>query len=714
MPRINHLAFLLISLATTLAMAADRSDRLIADFESDSYVQWQATGDAFGPAPAAGTLDRQQPVSGYKGERLVNTFRHGDSATGTLTSPEFTVDREYLTFLIGGGQHAETGLQLLIDGEVIASASGMDDERLTLNYFDLTEQQGKQATLRVVDNERGGWGHINVDHIVLSDTRPDVPVYRSREREFTVDSRYLILPIQNGAKATKVDLSVDGEPVREYSVELATACDFVDFYAYFTIESYQGQPAEVRVAAATEEGFELVHQGDEVPGFEDLYDEPLRPQFHFSQKVGWSNDPNGMVYLDGEWHLYFQHNPVGWKWGNMTWGHAVSEDLTHWQQLPNVLFPNTMAEGACFSGGATIDERNTAGWKTGDNDVLVAFFTDTELGECVAYSNDNGRNFTLYEGNPIIKHQGRDPKAIWYEYDADDKPLNDEAKRIGGHWVLFVYNEGPGRDRNTAFYTSMNLKDWTLQSRLAGYFECPELFELPVDGDEAKTRWVTFAADAKYVIGDFDGRQFTPEHEDKHQVHYGVYYASQTFENAPDGRRIQIGWAQLAMPGMPFNQAFSFPHELTLRMTAEGIRMYAEPISEIEKLHAGKHAADSGLVTPDGAVRLDVTGQTFEVRATFEIGAAKRLGVKVGGNVIEYDVFKSELNGAALAPVDGQITLQILVDRPMMEICGNNGEVVITSDRPSIGNVHSIKAFVHGGAARLVEFEVHELKSIWP
>lgn len=724
MSRIKHLVFITvifpavflaaIPFPVSVAIAADQPDRLVADFEMDSYGQWKVTGDAFGTAPATGTLPGQQSVSGFKGNRLVNSFLNGDQTTGTLTSPEFKIDRQYLVFLIGGGQHAETGLQLLVDDQVVASASGMDDERLSLSYFDLTGHQGEQARVRIVDNERGGWGHVNVDHIVLTDTKPDVPTYRSQNREFTVGNRYLILPIQNGAKTTKLVLSVNDQPIREYDVELATGPDSVDFYAYFTIESYKGQSAEVSATAATEEGFALVRQADEVPGFDDLYDERLRPQFHFSQKVGWNNDPNGMVYLDGEWHLYFQHNPVGWKWGNMTWGHAVSKDLIHWTQLPNVLFPGTMAEGACFSGGATIDKKNTAGWKTGENEVLVAFFTDTEQGECVAYSNDNGRNFTLYEGNPIIKHKGRDPKVIWYAYDEDDTPLNEEAKKLGGHWVLFVYNEDPGLKQNTAFYTSLNLKDWTLQSRLYGFFECPELFELPVDGDEDETRWVTFAADAKYVLGDFDGREFTPDHEGKYQVHHGAYYAAQTFENSPDGRRIQVGWAQVAMPNMPFNQGFSFPHEQTLRKTKKGVRMYAEPIDEISTLREKTHVADAQLVTPDKPVNVEVSGEVFEIRATFEVGAAKRLGLNVGGDVIEYNAVESKLNGAAMEPIDGLITLQILVDRPMIEVCGNDGEVFITSDRRNIGDVSSITAFASDGAARLVQLEVFELKSIWP
>ena len=204
---------------------------------------------------------------------------------------------------------------------------------------------------------------------------------------------------------------------------------------------------------------------------------------------------------------------------------------------------------------------NTGGWQTGDEKVLVAAFTDTGCGEALAYSNDRGRTWTYYEGNPVIRHRGRDPKLVWYAYDKDDTPIDETAKQLGGHWVIAVYDEKGGR--NVAFYTSSNLKEWTEQSHLMGYFECAELFKLPVDGDKHNTRWVVYAADARYAIGDFDGKTFTPEHEGKHQVHWGNYYASQCFSNPPDGRVVQIGWARVNVPGMPFNQTFSLPTKLT-------------------------------------------------------------------------------------------------------------------------------------------------------
>lgn len=694
-------------------------DILVADFEAANYGAWEVTGEAFGPGPAKGALPGQMAVAGYKGERLVNSFFHGDDSTGTLTSPPIKLERDYLVFRIGGGGFAEkTCLQLRVGNTVVRAATGPNtqpggSEDLEEEAWDIREWKGKMATIEVLDLAKGGWGHINVDHIVQTDTKPATANVGKRERVFTVEKNRLVIPIRNGVKPTEILLEVDGKVVRRYDAELALRPGEVDWHAYLTIGEYGGRPAKVSAARATEEGFGLIHQADVAPGAETWYSEAFRPQFHFSQDVGWNNDPNGMVYLDGEWHLFFQHNPVGWKWGNMTWGHAVSRDLVHWEQLADTFFPKAMTRGDAFSGGATVDLKNTAGWKTGSNDVLVAFLTDTGAGESVAYSNDNGRTFQWYEGNPVVKHRGRDPKVIWYAYGSEDTPLNEAATGLGGHWVMAVYDEHEQHKQNIAFYTSTDLKQWQEQSHLPGYFECPELFKLAVDGDGKAARWVVMAADARYAIGAFDGRRFTPDHEGKHQVHWGKYYASQTFDHAPDGRRIQIGWAQIDMPGMPFNQAFSFPHELTLRSTDEGIRMYAEPVKELEKLHGTKHSLSAHALTPGAPARLPVAGDLFDVRASFEIGNARLVGLDIGGNRIVYDAARGQLGEASLKPVQGRVTIRALVDRPMLEICGNDGRAVITAPREKRGEVQVIEAFADGGAATLVSLEVFELQSIW-
>ena len=514
----------------------------------------------------------------------------------------------------------------------------------------------------------------------------------------TLEKKFLLIPIWNGARMTRIDLSIDGQNVREFEAELATTKEQISFWSFLDITAFQGMEAILKLDGATEEGISMIVQANEIPGADAFYSESLRPQFHFSQMLGWNNDPNGMVYYDGEWHLYFQHNPYGWKWGNMHWGHATSTDLVHWKQLPIAIYNKQYGDWA-FSGSAVVDENNTAGWQIGDEKVIVASWTSTGRGECIAYSNDRGRTFTEYEGNPVVQHTGRDPKIIWYQ--------------PGEHWVMAVYDESEETERSIAFYTSEDMKNWEFQSKLKDYCECAEIFELPVDGDTSNTRWVAFAADARYAIGQFDGKVFLPEHDGKHQVHHGGYYASQLFNNSPDGRKIQIGWAQIEMPNMPFNQTFSFPHSLTLRTTGEGIRMFAEPVKEIQKLHQKRHFTENINLTEGQLANLDVSGELFDIRARFEINNATTIGINIGGEQIIYNVQENQLNDAEMKPVNGEISVQILVDRPMMEIIGNNGRVFLTISRRQRDKVSIISAFAEGGQARLISLEANELRSIW-
>ena len=694
-----------IFLAAVTAIAED--DLLVADFEGPSYGEWAVEGEAFGPGPAEGTLDHQMKVSGYEGKRLVNSFFHGDGSTGTLTSPPFTIERKRINFLIGGGGYEnETYMSLLVEGEPVRTAMGPNTspggtEALEWQSWDVADLIGKRAVIKIVDARTGGWGHINVDHIVQSNRSMALPPEKL-QKTILLEKEYLNLPIKNGAAKRRMELVVDGKVVRASDVELAP--DEPDWWAAMEIADFRGKEAVLKVNAMRpgSGGLDIVDQSDEIKGHESLYDEALRPQFHFSQQRGWNNDPNGMVYYDGEYHLFFQHNPYGWHWANMHWGHAVSSDMVHWKQLPTALFPWTQAVAHCFSGSGTVDESNTAGFQTGDEKVIIATFTDTGCGETIAYSNDRGRTFTYYESNPVVEHQGRDPKVFWY------KP--------GGHWVMAVYDEegsGEGRKRRIAFYNSTDLKDWERQSEIDGFYECPEIFELAIDGDASKTRWVILAADAKYVIGSFDGKKFTPEHEGKHQVHWGRYYASQTFDRTPDGRRIQIGWGRIDMEGMPFNQMMTFPCRLTLRTTADGVRMYAQPIEEIELLHKKCESLKDKVLTPEEPAFVKTSGRLFDIRAEFTLGDAKQVGLEIGKRRVVYDAAEATLDGMPLAATDGKICVQILVDRPSIEICGNDGRVMKTDSFRSEGPIESIRLFAEEGTAKLDSLEVYELKSAW-
>jgi len=693
-------------LMTALASGAAEPDLLIADFEGTSYGDWQVTGEAFGPGPARGALPNQMAVTGHRGQGLVNSFYGGDQATGTLTSPEFTLRRKYLTFLIGGGNHpGETCIDLLVDGKVVRTASGPNSqpggsERLELQHWDVSEFAGRAARLRIVDTATGGWGHINIDEIMQTDRKPPV-LLTNPEREITVRSRYLHLPVKNGAPKRRMSLRVGGEAVREFEIEIADRDP--DFWVFLDLQPFQGKSARLRVDQLPDDStaLQMAVQSDALPDADGLYGEARRPQFHFTSRRGWLNDPNGLVYHRGEWHLFYQHNPYGWEWGNMHWGHAVSKDLVHWQELPIALYPYRYGDMA-FSGSAVVDRDNTSGFRTGSEEVLVAAYTSTGRGECIVYSNDRGRTWTEYAGNPVVAHQGRDPRLLWHA------PTRQ--------WVMAVYHE-EGDRRSIDFHTSPDLKKWRFGSRIDGFFECPELFELPVDGEKSNRKWILYGADGKYLVGQFDGKAFHPDGE-KQQLWWGNFYASQTYSNAPNGRRVQIGWGQgITFPGMPFNQQMTFPVELRLERTDAGVRMLAEPVRELASLRGKRRRwKDVELAEGENPLR-ELSGDLWEIRADWETGGAKRLGFRLRGVPVVYDVAKAELTVkgvvAPLKPVDGRVRLQILVDRGSIEVFANDGRVAVSAAALPAEGATGLEAFTEGGPSRLRSLEAVELACAW-
>jgi len=595
---------------------------------------------------------------------------------------------------------------------------GIDDVRIYSRALSADEikkmalADGKATVAGLV-----GWWKLdgNAENSAAESPKESVAeLYGAHRKEMTVSKTYLLMPISNDAARNQtISLAVDGKEVRHVQAGLAETKEDADWWAFFDISAYKGKTLSVSIQPMKTEAFALIAQSDNVPGEDKWGSEPNRPQFHFSQKVGWNNDPNGMVYYKGQWHLYFQLNPVALPWGNMTWGHAVSKDLVSWQQLPNVF--HHRPGDAMFSGGAAVDWKNVGGWKTGENDVIIATWTSTGRGECIAYSNDQGRTFTEYEGNPVFRHNGRDPKPVWYAYGRKDKPLDDTAKKLGGHWAIAIYDITEKHGRNVAFYTSTDLKKWTVQSHLSGYHECAELFTLPVDGNKEKLRWVVFAADAEYAVGDFDGKTFTPEHKGKHRLHHGSYYASQLFSDAPGGRRIQIGWAKIGMGDSPFNQTFAFPTELSLRTTKDGVRMFGEPVCEIENIHGKSFKLADRPLTADKPAAVKTSGALFDIRAEFELGTAKTVGLEVDGKkVAAFDIASGKLNDLMpLRPIDGKIAIRILIDRPMIEIFANHGEQIATLPYENDLNIESVKAFCEGGDARLLSLEVYQLNAKW-
>jgi len=315
----------LVCLVCIIALAAPawpagRDDILIADFEGPDYGEWRVQGEAFGPGPARGTLPRQMRVSGYLGKGLVNSYFKGDGTPGTLASPQFTIQRRYLNFLIGGGGYeGTTCMNLLLDGKVVRTAAGPNirpggSERLSWRSWDVTDLADREVVVQIVDARTGGWGHINVDHIMQSDhKREEKPTMR----EIAISKRYLLLPVTNDAAKRRMEFRCGEDTVRAFDIELAEGEP--DFRVFVDVRAFAGRELTIHVDRLPEgsKALSAIEQSDELPDAHELYDEPMRPQFHFSQRRGWNNDPNGMVYRDGEWHLFFQHNPYGWKWANI-------------------------------------------------------------------------------------------------------------------------------------------------------------------------------------------------------------------------------------------------------------------------------------------------------------------------------------------------------------------------------------------------------------
>ena len=701
------------------AQNSERPDILIADFESENYGKWVVEGKAFGIGPSRGTLPGQMRVDGFLGKGLVNSFLGGDDSTGSLTSPEIRIERKWITFLIGGGMNPEKlALQLLVDGKPVRVATGANDrpggsEALLQESWNVAEFSGKTAVLRIIDQAQGGWGHINVDQIVQTDSKPKGLV-KNAARTFVATARYLQIPIKNGAPKRSVTLLVDGKEVVRNDIELADAKP--DWWAPMDVSAWKGKSLTLNVDKLREDSTALssIIQNETIMGGEGGYREPLRGQFHFSPRFGWNNDPNGMVFFNGEYHLFFQHNPYGWGWGNMHWGHAVSKDMVHWEELGDKLLPDTM--GPMFSGSAVVDWNNTSGFGKNGRPPLVLVYTaaGNPTVQAIAYSND-GRNFTKYAGNPVLKQitgGNRDPKVIWHE------PTKQ--------WVMVLYVGLPGDRHTVHFFTSPNLRDWKLVSTAAGVagtpylYECPDFFELPVDGDLAKKKWVLLGANSAYSIGTFDGERFSPENVNLPGHRGQGFYAPQTFSDIPskDGRRIQIGWFQTETRGMPFNQSMTIPLELKLVSTPDGPRMTCTPVREMEVLRRKSNRIASLSLNPGDANPLSgVTGELLELRTEFEPGKVKEVVFNVRGATIVWDAKTQELvvNGhRAPAPLrQGKQRLTIYCDRTGLEVFASDGLCYVP--KPFIPKTDSLNAHVSatGGPVKFSYLEVHELASAW-
>lgn len=526
----------------------------------------------------------------------------------------------------------------------------------------------------------------------------------AQEVTFKISKKYLNFPVSHSVDRQKMSFEINGK--HELTVDVRLAPGNADYWVFRDVTQLKGKTVTITYGG-NPEGLNKIYQDDVIAGQDSLYKEKNRPQFHFSTRRGWINDPNGLVYHDGEYHLFYQHNPYENEWGNMHWGHAVSKDLIHWEELPDALYPDHL--GTMFSGSAVIDYNNTAGFNKKNTPSMVVAFTadnpDREI-QGIAYSFDNGRIFTKYEGNPVIdtkekwnSRDTRDPKVFWYE--------------PSQHWVMVLYE----RDGHS-IYTSKNLREWKYESHVTGFFECPELFELPVDGDKNNTKWVMYGASGTYMLGSFDGRVFTPE-SGKYFYGFGAIYAAQTITNIPtdDGRRIQIGWGRISNAGMPFRGIMLLPTELSLRTTKEGVRLVNVPVREAEQLFQPVRKWQS--LTSDEAnnkLKEFYDADCLRIRTTFKLSHATSAGFNLfGQRLIDYDMNNNTVNGRFYSPEDRtsmEISADIYIDRTSIEVFVDGGLLSYSMERqPFADNKEGFHFW--GNNIEVKEVEVFSVKSIW-
>ncbi|KYP13617.1 MAG: hypothetical protein A1D16_08470 [Flavihumibacter sp. CACIAM 22H1] len=531
------------------------------------------------------------------------------------------------------------------------------------------------------------------------------------DRYFVAEKKYLQLPVKNGAPKRTIEIWKDGVKLRFFEMELAE--QEADWYAYLDISQWKGKKIELRVDQLSKNArsFRPILQRDEDANEPKPYTETLRGQLHFSPKRGWTNDPNGLVYYQGQYHLFFQHNPYGRGWGNMTWGHAVSKDLLHWTELGDVLHPD--GYGPMFSGSAVVDSANSSGLGENGNAPLVMFFTGATCWcQGLAWTND-GLNFHKlnYAPVPRVNKDNRDPKVFWYA--------------PGKHWVMLFWVPLDDGTHTQRFFSSTNLKDWTPTGQVKGgkgddryLFECPDFFELPVDGNAANKKWVLSAANTQYAIGSFDGSVFKPEQERLQGMWGRDYYAAQTINNEPSGRRIEIGWwrTHTDKDNMGFNQSMSLPMELKLVSTPEGIRMVRLPVKELESLRAEQVLNGAKRVGEKTANPLaGISADLLELQAVVEPGKVNEVRFNLNGLEFVYNVQAQEMSAdgvtAKLPLVKGRLQLSFYIDRTGVELFANQGFVYMPINKNLNGRNCSIN--VVGGTAKFHQLNLYRLSSVW-
>ena len=556
--------------------------------------------------------------------------------------------------------------------------------------------------------------------------------------DYKIQSSYLLIPVEEKAPEIKISVSASN-PTHQYAFDVHLAVDKIDYWVPLDVKELKDQNLTLSFLGVNESilGIKEIKQSNE---FEFEYNEKYRPQFHFSPEYGWMNDPNGMVYLDGEYHLFYQYNPYGSMWGNMHWGHAVSTDLNSWTYLPTAIAPDSL--GAIFSGSAVIDVNNTAGF--GKN-AMVAIYTSAGRvqSQSIAYSTDKGRTFTKYEGNPVIPNPGipdfRDPKVFWH----------NESNQ----WIMSLATK-----QTITFYGSANLKSWTRLSEFGdgigshgGVWECPDLVSLDYNG---KTKWVLLVSinpggpnggsATQYFIGDFDGKTFRAD-----ALPYPLWmdygrdnYAGVTWSNIPenDGRKIFMGWMSNwdyanNVPTKNFRSAMTVARELKIANNGKHLVVSNYPVSETKTLRALESAKKDVVVEKEVVLSnlLDKNKGTYEIEMTLKPQNAGIFGFMLQNSKNEELEFRFDMttgffsihrHKSGLVDFEGRFAagmnaplvkkdaykVRVLVDKASAEIFINEGELALTSIFFPTEVMNKLKFYTKEGKFSAEHIKIYQIK----
>ncbi len=719
---------------------AHAEEQVLLDFtaECEPPKQWKVEGYAFGthtPKPE----ERQKGAVASRNQRY--------TGTGRMTSPEFIIDSDYLRITCAGTFHpTQVAVVLIVDGKDVRSCSpepgyGFLGYQLQMEpfkpylppdaadyWFDVRSLRGQKATLELRDEHHDGL--FDRVKIVATDESPSsetklitsTPDWLPRQFEATVGGDFLLLPVGPlvGTPLQTITVEVDG--VQKLVVDQPLAFGSIETVGYlplYDLTEYQRKKLRVLFHSYHENESTPILVQREIPG-RDLSDQ--KSAFHIHNRLGLLNDPNGLVYHNGEYHLFHQFN---YNVSHLDWAHYVSKDLMHWEERPIGIYHDLL--GSMHSGSAAADVMNTSGWQEGDAPPLILAYTsalghgggigDSIQTQCIAYSTDSGRTFTKYAGNPVVGRDqrfidknpsmhARDPKIFWFSPTQGRDPTAED-----GFWVMVLF-KGEGH----TIYTSPNLKKWTRHGSIQGFHECPELFPLAVDGDPSRVKWVMYGAIGKYHIGSFDGKEFKPEPEEQIPMFYdGRCYASQTFNDADPGwggqpRRIQVCW-QGGRKGQ-----ISLPNELTLRSTPLGLRVCMLPVREIETLYRRQVSFDELTLQPgDTNPFAGMKGGLYDVEIEADLSEAEQLVLTVRGQRLVVDITKDGLSLGNRMHVPGtkELSLRVVVDNTSQDVYFGQHGLFYSPRMVEPSSDKSIRLEIKGGKAVLSKCRARELKSIW-